>query len=126
MRARCNNPRSADYSYYGGRGISICKRWDSFENFAADMGPHPGKGWTLDRINNNGNYEPANCRWATRAMQSRNRRTTKLTSEKVTYIRRRYVRGVNQVDTGNSAVLAIELGVSQVEILNVARRAFWK
>jgi hypothetical protein len=74
MKQRCTNSRSSNYSYYGGRGITICSRWlNSFENFYADMGPCP-KGLTLERKNVNGNYTPRNCYWATRLQQALNRR----------------------------------------------------
>lgn len=69
MRERCRNPKSAQWKWYGARGISVCARWESFENFLADMGERPA-GHTLDRYpNRDGNYEPGNCRWANHAEQ---------------------------------------------------------
>lgn len=74
MRSRCHNPNTTQYENYGGRGIVISPRWDSFETFLADMGVRP-KGTTLDRWpNKNGNYEPGNCRWSSPQEQMSNRR----------------------------------------------------
>lgn len=72
MRARCTNPHSHNWDYYGGKGIAVCERWNTFSNFLADMGPCPGK-LTIDRIDVEKGYEPGNCRWADMKQQSRNR-----------------------------------------------------
>ncbi len=77
MRNRCNNPKNHAYKDYGQRGIKICDRWDSFENFISDLGERPNKQYSLDRIDVNQGYSPENCRWATWSQQQNNRRTTK-------------------------------------------------
>ena len=76
MRHRCMRPAHPEYPRYGGRGISVCERWADFETFLTDMGEKPN-GLSIDRINNDGNYEPSNCRWSTQHEQNENRRDTR-------------------------------------------------
>lgn len=78
MRRRCNNPRNKKYPDYGGRGITICPRWDSFENFLADLGARPSPEHSLDRRDNDGPYDPKNCRWATLKEQASNKRSNRI------------------------------------------------
>lgn len=81
MLSRCTRPKNAGYHNYGGRGITICERWlgaDGFINFLADMGSRPSPTHSIDRKNNEGGYCPENCRWATKAEQSRNKRDVKM------------------------------------------------
>lgn len=81
MIRRCTNKKDANYSHYGGRGISVSERWvgdNGFANFISDMGLRPTNGHTLERVNNDGNYEPANCKWATRKEQCRNFRHNRM------------------------------------------------
>ncbi len=77
MIARCTRPTSAGYKYYGGRGITVCKRWLRYENFLADMGERPSPEHSIERKNTDRGYMPSNCRWATRSEQQKNKRTTK-------------------------------------------------
>ena len=74
MWQRCTNPNDPKFHCYGARGITICERWQDFEAFFADMGLRPSADHSIDRIHNDGNYEPGNCRWATRSQQNKNRR----------------------------------------------------
>lgn len=79
IKHRCNNPKNTKFANYGGRGIAVCERWaHSFEAFLADMGNKPSARHTIERINSDGNYEPANCRWATWTEQQRNRSTNRV------------------------------------------------
>lgn len=120
MRARCNNPNQKDYKHYGGRGIQVCQRWNSYKIFAADVGPHPGGGFTLDRIDNNRGYEPGNVRWATRTEQVRNSRMAKLDTNQVKQIRDAHKAGARQ------NALAIKFGVSKALICLVVNGEVWK
>ena len=76
MRRRCNAPTCRIYKHYGGRGIRVCERWDSFENFLADMGDAPSRDYSLERKDPDGHYCPENCIWIPKRKQSRNRRDT--------------------------------------------------
>lgn len=78
MRSRCNNPKDKNYESYGGRGIKICKRWDSFRLFMKDMGEKPSAAHSIDRIDNDGDYMPSNCKWSTKEEQIYNRRNSKI------------------------------------------------
>jgi AraC-like DNA-binding protein len=74
MRYRCTNPKSPDWDYYGGRGIKVCERWNSYENFLADMGKKPSPGLKLERLDNDRGYSKDNCAWETHQHQMKNRR----------------------------------------------------
>jgi hypothetical protein len=74
MHQRCIDPKTRSYEIYGGRGITVCARWKSFESFLEDMGPRPSRGHSIDRRDPDGNYEPSNSGWATASEQQANRR----------------------------------------------------
>jgi hypothetical protein len=79
MKNRCSDPTSDRWHRYGGRGIRVCDRWwNSFESFYADMGPRPGPDYQIDREDNDGNYEPGNCRWVTRVVNANNREASRI------------------------------------------------
>jgi hypothetical protein len=123
----CTNPSSADWVRYGGRGITVCPRWHHFEDFLADMGPCPDN-LTLDRINNEGNYEPGNCRWTTWQQQMLNRRSNRgerhpnaqLSVDDVWSIRRlaRYGATYRSIASG--------FGVSHANVGYIVRREAWR
>lgn len=93
MLERCCNQKCRGYENYGGRGISVCRQWHKFEQFYADMGPRPSGEHSIDRIDNDGNYEPANCRWATRQEQMNNcRRNRRVTIDGVTLTMSQWIR----------------------------------
>ena len=127
MLRRCTNPSSADWPRYGGRGITVCQRWHDFEAFVADMGSCPD-GLTLDRINNEGNYEPDNCRWATWEQQMSNRRSNrgerhpnaKLTVDDVLSIRWMARHGATYRS------IAAAFGVSHANVGYIVRREAWR
>lgn len=78
MKTRCNNPNYYLFDRYGGRGVTYCDRWESFSEFLSDMGDAPSKYHSLDRIDNDGIYEPSNCRWATNITQGNNKSTNRI------------------------------------------------
>ena len=121
MRRRCNSPTDIHYYLYGGRGIAVCDRWlgkDGFANFLADMGEKPD-GMTLDRIDGDGNYEPGNCRWATRQEQARNRRGAKLSREDVGVIRAAIALG------RGTREIAAEWGVHYSTVARIKTGSLW-
>jgi len=121
MKDRCLNPNAKAFPDYGARGITICDRWvGSYANFIADMGGRP-PGHSLDRINNDGNYEPSNCRWATKKDQQRNRRNAVFVDiEGVRY------RAIELAETAgiktDTVVTRANLGLSLVEVMSPEKR----
>ena len=120
MKDRCLNPNSQYFHRYGGRGITVCDEWlESFDNFFRDMGERPDR-MSLDRINNDGIYEPDNCRWATQAEQVRNSSSAILNIDNVKYIR-------DMANFGHScSELANYFNVSVSTIKAVINRQNWK
>ena len=107
MKSRCFNKSNKAYAHYGGRGVTVCERWMTFTNFHADMGPRPPN-CSLDRINNDGNYEPGNCRWVDKKTQQNNTRNNR--------------RITHNGKTQTATQWADELGINHGTLLERARR----
>ncbi len=120
MIGRCRNKNNVYYRCYGGRGINVCDRWlNSFENFYKDVGDRPSSLHSLDRIDNDGDYTPENCRWATVKEQSRNRSTTKLTTDLVEEIRGLLRGNITQTELANA------FGVDRKTIYDILYNKTW-
>lgn len=121
MRHRCRNPGYHHWQNYGGRGIRICDAWaDSYDAFLSDMGRRPTPKHSIDRVDNDGDYEPGNCRWATRDEQNQNSRRAKLTASDVVAIRAAAAAGER-----NRSLIA-RYGVSSALISRIVGRHAWK
>jgi hypothetical protein len=118
MKRRCYYEKNNRFYCYGARGITVCDRWkDSFDNFYEDMGKKPSKKHQLDRTNNDGNYEPSNCKWVTIEENMRNRSTAKLCVEDVKYIR---------ASSEHVKILCAKFGVGHQTIYNIKNKKIWK
>jgi hypothetical protein len=119
-RARCNCPTGRDYLDYGGRGIRVCPEWDnSFDHFYIDMGPCP-QGMTLERQDVNGNYDPRNCIWTSKVVQSRNKRTSKFRQSDIDQMRNMHAAGL----TAKSISEKYNITTSYLGL--IIRREAWK
>ncbi len=118
MLARCDRPATRAFRWYGARGISVCERWRDFSSFLADMGERPD-GMSLDRVDSNGNYEQANCRWSSARTQGRNKRTTKLTWDLAEEIRGRCEHGESRLS------VAKRMGVSKASVEKIIAGKNW-
>lgn len=115
MKQRCQNPKNARYKDYGGRGITICSQWERWECFIADMGRRPDSQHSLERKDNNGNYEPNNCVWATRSEQQGNKRS------KLSEVDKQRLFTLHDAGWSQHKIAA-EIGISQVWVGKLLRR----
>jgi hypothetical protein len=120
MKRRCYGVNTKSYPYYGARGIKVCQSWDQFENFLVDMGERP-KGMTLDRIDPNGDYCRQNCHWATRTVQSQNRRGRKLNWKIASEIRR-----LRTIERLTYSAIGKRFGISNAHAHKVALGEQWR
>lgn len=121
MKTRTGNPNSTNYKNYGGRGITVTPAWSTFESFHSwAISRNYTDTVSLDRVDNNGPYGPDNCRWATRAEQTQNRRTTKMTPETVLALRTDYSNKIKQKD------LALKYNLDATQVSRICSRACWK
>jgi hypothetical protein len=118
IKARCFNTKAQNYAGYGGRGITVCDRWLVLENFLSDMGPAP-LGSSIERLDNNGHYEPSNCKWATWAEQARNKRHTKLNIAIVAQAKAEKAKGVS------IAQIARDLGLKYDTVYQAVTGQSW-
>lgn len=129
MKARCYRVRHEKFPRYGGRGIEVCERWrESFAAFIADMGPKPTPQHSLDRVDNNGDYEPGNCRWATREQQAANRDVAKFrgTANGHNRLSESMVLAISvALRTRGIKAVAKQLGVARWTVEGIARGRTW-
>jgi hypothetical protein len=131
MQQRCYNPKAIMYYRYGGRGITICEAWrKSFWVFLADMNCKPDPTYSLDRINNDGNYEPGNCRWASSCQQANNRKRLNRNGDlnpaaKLTWDQIEVIRALAQQDSISQKVIALRFEVSRPTISQIVCNKIW-
>jgi len=120
MIYRCENPNCPGYESYGGRGIKVCPEWHNFAQFLMDMGMKPGPDYELERIDNDGNYEPGNCRWVRKKTNMRNTRSTKLNMSKARKIRMLAAQGMSH------SAIAKKFNIYRSNVWAIVNNKTWK